>query len=105
MVSNGLRILFRSTDIIGRIGGDEFVVLLKNVVSKEVLLKKATAICKFFHEIHLNDYPNYKISGSAGIAINPDNGSNYDELLYKADAALYKAKRKGKNCFALYDEY
>lgn len=105
MVSNNLRILFRSTDIIGRIGGDEFVVLLKNVASKEVLLKKATGICKFFHTIHLKDYPNYKISGSAGIAINPDNGSNYDELLYKADAALYKAKRKGKDCFALYDEY
>lgn len=105
MISNGLRILFRSTDIIGRIGGDEFVVLLKNVASKEVLLKKANDICEFLHTIYLKDCSNYKISGSVGIAINPDNGSNYDELLYKADAALYKAKRKGKDCFALYDEY
>ena len=104
MVANGLRILFRSTDIIGRIGGDEFVVLLKNVGSREILLKKATDICDFFHTIYLQDSANYKISGSIGISTNPDDGFNYEDLLHKADAALYLAKRKGKDCFSLYDD-
>ena len=100
-VSQQLQNLFRSTDIVGRIGGDEFLVLLKDYASPETLISKLQKMGEMFGKIHLED-DNYKISGSIGVALYPDDGSNYSELYKKSDISLYYSKKHGKNQFFVY---
>lgn len=92
----------RCTDIVGRIGGDEFIVVLKDLVKKESVEKKAEEVCQIFRgEFKLED-KEYKISGSVGIARYPLDSKDYEELLHKADQALYYAKNRGKDTYYLY---
>lgn len=99
-----LKRLFRATDVVGRIGGDEFVVFLPNVDLGEVLKRKMEAVCSVFHEAFDRSDFGCSISGSIGVACYPRDGSTYAELLSKADKALYHAKDEGKDRYALYRE-
>lgn len=101
-VSARLKRLFRKSDITGRVGGDEFFVLMSNVPSRGVVEKKAAEICETFRNTYSGEHQNYKISCSLGIAFSCD-GSEYQDLFRKADIALYEAKIKGKDQFVLYD--
>jgi len=93
--------LFRSNDVIGRIGGDEFIVFLRGMNHKSHIASKADDICKIFNLLY-NDGEGMKISGSLGIALFPADGETFDELYKKADIALYKSKRAGKSCYTFY---
>ena len=81
-----------------RLGGDEFVLLFKNI-NNEAELK--TEIEKLFKEIFtsydLYGGVNLKLTGSAGIALFPQDGKEYNLLLKSADTAMYDAKASGKN--------
>ena len=112
-LSEKLRRVFRSAanavqadqreDIIGRVGGDEFMVFVKGTGSSSILSAKAAQICKAFHNSYkANDGNEYWISASIGIAIFPENGKTFDELYKSADIALYLSKNKGKNAFIFY---
>lgn len=103
-ISAKLRTLFRSTDVLGRFGGDEFVVFLKNVGQNEKIAQKAQAVCEIFRETYTGENRDYKISGSIGISIFPKDGKNFYELFKKADSALYEAKARGKDGFVIYGE-
>ncbi len=103
-ISTKLRTLFRSTDILGRFGGDEFVVFLKNVGSNEKIAQKAQAVCDIFRETYTGENKDYKISGSVGISIYPKDGKNFYELFKNADSALYEAKARGKDGFVIFGE-
>ncbi len=92
-----LRKVFRSTDVLGRIGGDEFLVLLRGIQSDCLAEEKAAAICGILNSIRLPGKGDLKVSGSVGISTYPADGCDYETLLKKADEALYEAKRKGKN--------
>ncbi|MBR5091520.1 MAG: diguanylate cyclase, partial [Ruminiclostridium sp.] len=96
--------LFRANDVIGRIGGDEFIVFLRGMNHKSHIESKAADICKIFSLIYNDeeDETGVKISGSLGIALYPKDGDTFDELYKKADIALYKSKRAGKSCFTFY---
>lgn len=100
-VSGQLRSIMRDTDIVGRMGGDEFLIFLKNIGSVRAIRRKAQEICDIFRgtRIGRNSRP---ISGSVGVALYPNDGESFDELFVKADAALYGAKRRGKDCYMLY---
>ena len=100
-VSGQLRKIMRDTDIVGRLGGDEFLIFLKSIGTVGAIRRKAQEICDIFRgtKIGNNSRP---ISGSVGIALYPHDGSNFDELFAKADAALYGAKRRGKDCYMFY---
>lgn len=100
-ISVKLRTLFRSTDILGRFGGDEFVVFLKNVGENEKIAQKAQAVCDIFRETYTGENKDYKISGSVGISIYPEDGKNFYELFKNADSALYEAKARGKDGFVI----
>lgn len=95
---------FRRSDIIGRIGGDEFVVFLKNTPETDFVIKAATALCETLQNCFTGEKKDYNISGSIGIALYPQNGTTYGELFKNADNALYLAKQEGKNRFSLYTE-
>lgn len=92
---------FRHTDIVARYGGDEFVVFV-NEISRGELNKRLQQLCDGFHFPYRNETVEYPISGSIGVAMFPEDGSNYLELLDHADAALYAAKQQGKNRFVFY---
>lgn len=102
-VAQTLPTLLRSTDIVARIGGDEFAVLMSGLKDHAVLLKKADAICEVFQSQIGKDYPT-GISSSIGIALYPEDGTDYRELLQKADTALYYVKGSGKGGAAFYQE-
>lgn len=93
---------FREEDIIGRIGGDEFVALMKNVSGREQIFNKAESICKEFNRTFSINEEVVQVSCSIGIAIYPMDGDTYEELLEHADLALYNVKAEGKNSFMMY---
>lgn len=101
-ISEKLQTVFRSTDLIGRFGGDEFLVFLKNVGDWEQVAQKACAVCDIFRQTYTGENRDYKISGSVGISIFPEHGKNFYDLFQAADTALYAAKNKGKNGFVIY---
>lgn len=97
-----LKSVFRVNDIIGRIGGDEFVVFLDNMNSLEEVINKAESITMTFRKSCSNEDEKCRISGSVGVSIYPKDGSSYNELYQNADNALYMAKNNGKNQYFLY---
>ena len=104
-----LSISFRTTDIFGRVGGEEFILFLSGVGdNRHYIEEKAAQIQSICHSIKLDAAPDKEFSCSIGVAISPDNGKNYTSLYEKADEAMYSVKRNGKNNFAFYnnsDEY
>ncbi len=89
---------FRETDVVGRIGGDEFFALMRNVPGDSITLRKAQELLDTIQEV-CEDYEGLNLSSSIGISMYPQDGTTLDELYAQADAALYEAKRKGKNRF------
>ncbi len=89
---------FRETDVVGRIGGDEFFALMRNAPEDAVVLRKAQELLNTMHEV-CEDYAGINLSTSIGISMYPKDGTTLKELYAQADGALYEAKRKGKNRF------
>ncbi|NFN49794.1 diguanylate cyclase, partial [Clostridium botulinum] len=102
-VSSNIKKVFKESDIVGRIGGDEFIIFIKNISSYEVISQKANDLCTIFKSIYTGENNDFKISCSIGIAIYPTHGTTYNELFKKADKALYSSKNNGKNKFELFN--
>lgn len=103
-IGNRLPELFRSTDIVGRFGGDEFVILLIGALTQDMLEKKCRSIHRQISEIELPGLSTH-ITCSIGCGISSGFIESYDELFRLADKALYTAKGMGKNCHCLLDTY
>jgi len=92
----------RESDTVARIGGDEFVVLLPSLEGEQDALMVAekirAALCQPFHVAGRT----LDISASIGLAICPEHGNDEQTLMRNADAAMYLAKRRGRNQAALY---
>jgi len=101
-ISNRLVSVLRKDDVVCRIGGDEFTILLRNIKNREQVSKMSEAIVNLFKETYIIDGQEFSISTSIGIAISIFDGRDLDLLLKKADIAMYKAKEKGKNNFLFY---
>ena len=93
--------VFRHTDIIARYGGDEFVVFA-NGIARADLEKRLTQLCETLRYPYRNGTIEYRVSGSIGAALFPEDGNDYKELLHHADCALYVAKEQGRDQFVLY---
>lgn len=92
---------FRKMDIVGRIGGDEFCVLVVDAASKDVVYNKVNELIQTMRYKPNLTIPEY-VTLSIGMADNDKQNTTYEELFKKADAALYQAKKNGK---AQYCEY
>lgn len=103
-LSDKLQNIFRGNDILGRIGGDEFIAFINGKNIQTVIREKAEEICKAFHSVYRKDTgEEYIISSSIGIAMCPENGMTFEDLYNNADIALYDSKDKGKNTYSFYD--
>lgn len=94
----------RLGDLVGRVGGDEFVIFLKDIPSTDILLGKAKMILSAISEDVVQDSLRHSIHGSIGIAVYPQHGTTYEELYHHADVALYSSKHGGKNSVTMYHE-
>jgi diguanylate cyclase (GGDEF)-like protein/PAS domain S-box-containing protein len=95
-VARRLKACIRASDIIGRMGGDEFVVILPSVADRstaEVCVGKV--LYAFAEPFAINDLELYS-STSIGVALYPDDAESPESLLSRADAAMYHAKRNGR---------
>ena len=99
-----LRKYFRSDDIIGRVGGDEFLVFVKNITSTELIESRCKVLIEAIQNLFGVAYSDIGLSCSIGVALAPKHGKTFTNLYDKADQALYQAKASGKNCFSVYDE-
>lgn len=95
---------FRVTDIIGRTGGDEFTIFLKALKDDASIRKEAQKLVYFFNNFQVGEYTKYSVTASIGAAIYPADGGEFEALYKSADKALYKAKKRGKNQLAFYDD-
>lgn len=92
----------RETDILARLGGDEFAILLPQTTSSGVqLLAQRISKALEHHVVVANGQP-VRITASIGATLFPDHGMIADELLARADLAMYKSKESGRNCLSLY---
>lgn len=92
---------FRKTDIVGRIGGDEFVVLMVDVPSSDVVHRKVNELIQIMrYKPNLTIPENLTLS--IGLAGNDKKVMSYSELFDRADEALYRAKEDGKACYREY---
>lgn len=85
---------FRSSDIIGRIGGDEFFVLMTHVPDQNTVEKKLETLLSKIRSVH---YKDVHISASIGVSIFPDDAGTLDEMYSLADQAMYAAKKRRDN--------
>lgn len=100
-VSTKLKRLFLQDGTAARIGGDEFVVFLQEELTAAQAAARADEICTIFRQTYAGEKADYKISCSVGAAFSVP-GDSYDTLFQKADAALYEAKARGKDQYAIY---
>ena len=104
-VSRRLRQTLRKSDQIYRIGGDEFVVVLRNLKNDfeaGMVAQKLIDVLSKPYEIN-NTTINY-VSASVGIVLMPQNGTNREVLIKKADTAMYLAKKHGKKEYRYYSD-
>lgn len=93
---------FRGSDIVGRVGGDEFIILMKNLRWEMVIERHMQEICKKCRQIAVKELKGRRLGCSIGAAYLPAHGRTFEELYRCADQALYKAKKAGKNGYAMY---
>ena len=93
--------LFRSNDIVGRIGGDEFLVLMKDVSDPAIVELRCSQIIAAFNEIECEEMENETVGCSVGAVLSDPKNSNYDLLFCNADKLMYRSKRSGGNNYVI----
>ena len=99
-----LKTTFRKTDILGHIGGDEFMVMMKDIKSSEIVIKKCIQLRDTLRKVYTHEGEEVSVSASIGIALSPQHGSDYNLLFTRADAALAESKRQGKDTETIFFE-
>lgn len=92
---------FRGSDIVGRVGGDEFMVFMKDVPDLSYVKKKALELIKELHFPCRTDSQTTDASASVGVAVCHGNSRSFEEIYAEADSALYRAKGAGKSCYEI----
>lgn len=100
-LSRRLLRMTREEDIVSRIGGDEFVILLPEIHSSEEAEMVATRILDQMNQPIYVGNEQIDLSFSIGVAVLPDHATDSEDLFKRADEALYEAKRQGKRTYSV----
>lgn len=104
VVSNRLKSCVRATDVVGRLGGDEFCILVDTLNDPEETKAVALQVLNtLILPIHISG-TEINISASIGIVVAPNDGNTTEELLQNADLAMYQAKELGKNKYCSFSK-
>jgi diguanylate cyclase (GGDEF)-like protein/PAS domain S-box-containing protein len=103
-VAERLRNAVRKEDTIARLGGDEFVTIMEDIKDSDKLSNAAEKLMSAFNDPFVLDNQDVRITTSLGISLFPRDGFDAQTLLRNADAAMYRAKEKGRNTFQFYTE-
>ena len=103
-IANEISRQFRSNDIVCRIGGDEFLIIMQNVRDSGLALLKADDLRAGIERLGREADIQVPLSVSVGVSFYPVDGTDEKTLLYKADKALYEAKKRGKNNCVIYSK-
>jgi len=98
-VADRLRSQVREIDTVSRFGGDEFAVLVSEVLTVSDVSNLAGKLLETLRQPYILEGHEINVTGSLGIAIYPDDGLDMEAIMGKADAAMYSAKRKGSNTY------
>ena len=101
-VSERLVSAVRQSDLVARLAGDEFVLLIDDHRGPEEVMIVAQKVVGFLQRPVLLEWREVNISGSVGIASYPEDGDDVETLVKNADAAMYQAKERGRNNFQFY---
>jgi diguanylate cyclase (GGDEF)-like protein/PAS domain S-box-containing protein len=103
-VAARLRTVVRDSDVVIRMGGDEFVVIFRNVKSCDEVTLGAGRIIETLNQPIIIDRHSLQTSGSVGVSLFPRDGSNMVELLKHSDTAMYQAKDRGRNNVQMFSQ-
>jgi len=104
-IADKLRKCLKEREFLSRIGGDEFILILKNCQNRRSLEVRLYKLLELLEEKII--IGNYEIIALAniGVAVYPEHGNSFEELLKNADMAMYQAKHLGKNKFVIFNNF
>jgi diguanylate cyclase (GGDEF)-like protein/PAS domain S-box-containing protein len=102
-VARRLLACVRRSDTVSRQGGDEFVILLSEVAQAQDAAVSAEKMLRALSATHCIDERELRVTGSIGIVVYPDDGTQADVLLKHADFAMYHAKEQGRNNYQFFE--
>jgi len=102
--ANKFKSIIRTNDMVARVGGDEFIVVLSDISSYLFIERVCAKILKLANQpFHINN-TSFNMGVSIGVAIYPNDADSLKTLINNADAAMYHAKSKGKNHFEFFSD-
>jgi diguanylate cyclase (GGDEF)-like protein/PAS domain S-box-containing protein len=104
-VAASLKAILRKEDLLARMGGDEFVLLVKGSKRIESIAAIARKVLRSLRDIAPIEGNRIELGASIGIALYPADGVSSDVLIRHADMAMYRAKENGKNQFHFYESH
>lgn len=102
-VASRLSVVVRGSDFVARLGGDEFAILQRDVSTASEAEAAATRILGALNTPYFINGNQLDVGASLGVAIAPDHATSHDQLLKKADIALYRAKENGRGSLCLFE--
>jgi diguanylate cyclase len=103
-ISQALTSILRIEDTACRQGGDEFIILLTDIISTKQVAEFACRILDLFKQSWTIDNQAFSLSVSLGISIYPNDSLTMDDLHRHADVAMYSAKQEGRDCFQFFSK-
>ncbi|EGQ8261352.1 EAL domain-containing protein [Vibrio parahaemolyticus] len=93
----------RKTDLLARIGGDEFLLVIPDLPDNDTAKRVASSVLSAFSEPFVWNNYEFFLTGSVGMSVFPDDGDNAEQLLACADMAMYRVKQDGRDAFCFYN--
>ena len=101
-VASRIKKILKHGDVLSRLGGDEFTILVENINHSITASDIALQILNLFHEPFIVEGNKFYITASIGIALTPSDSLKAENLLKYAESAMYAVKNKGRNSYAFY---
>lgn len=103
-VAERLKEGLRGSDVVGRLGGDEFLIIASEIKDSNAVELMASRLLKVFHKPFTLGQSEFFASTSIGISMFPEDGTTPEVLMKKADSAMYRVKTQGKNNYGFYSK-